>query len=56
MIQSMPDDFKEKALEEIVLGRIGTPEDIAELTTFLASDGAKHITGEVIKVDGGQYI
>lgn len=56
MIQSMPDDFKKKALEEIVLGRIGSPEDIAELTTFLASDSAKHITGEVIKVDGGQYI
>ena len=56
MIQSMPDDFKKKALEEIVLGRIGSPEDIDELTTFLASDSAKHITGEVIKVDGGQYI
>ncbi len=56
MIQSMPDDFKEKALEEIILGRIGTPEDIAEVVAFLAGDGAKHITGEVIKVDGGQYI
>ncbi|MDP6500718.1 MAG: SDR family NAD(P)-dependent oxidoreductase [Candidatus Marinimicrobia bacterium] len=56
MIQSMPDDFKEKAMEEIVLGRIGTPEDVAEVITFLSGDGAKHITGEVIKVDGGQYI
>jgi len=56
MIQNMPDDFKQKAMEEIVLGRIGTPEDIAELVAFLASDGARHITGEVIKVDGGQYI
>jgi 3-oxoacyl-[acyl-carrier protein] reductase len=56
MIQSMPDDFKEKALEEIILGRIGTPEDIAEVVAFLASDGARHVTGEVIKVDGGQYI
>ena len=52
----MPDDFKEKAMEEIVLGRIGTPEDVAEVITFLSGDGAKHITGEVIKVDGGQYI
>ncbi len=56
MIQSMPDDFKEKALDEIILGRIGTPEDVAEVVAFLASDGARHITGEVIKVDGGQYI
>jgi len=56
MIQSMPDNFKEKAIEEIVLGRIGTPEDVAEVIAFLASDGARHITGEVIKVDGGQYI
>lgn len=56
MIQSMPDDFKEKALEEIVLGRIGTPEDVAEVITFLSGSGAQHVTGEVIKVDGGQYI
>ena len=56
MIQSMPDDFKEKAMKEIVLGRIGTPEDVAEVITFLSGDGAKHIKGEVIKVDGGQYI
>ncbi len=56
MIQSMPDDFKEKAIEEIVLGRIGTPEDVAEVITFLSGYGAQHVTGEVIKVDGGQYI
>lgn len=56
MIQEMPEDFKQKALEEIVLGRIGTPEDVAELIAFLASEKARHITGEVIKIDGGQYI
>ena len=56
MILDMPDDFKEKAKAEIVLGRIGTPEDVAELIAFLASERAQHITGEVIKVDGGQYI
>lgn len=56
MIQSMPEDFKQQALEEIVLGRIGTPEDVAEVIAFLASDRARHITGEVIKIDGGQYI
>jgi len=56
MISSMPEEFLQKAKEEIVLGRIGEPEDVAELVAFLASDRARHITGEVIKVDGGQYI
>ena len=56
MVEEMPEDFKQKAMEEIVLGRIGAPEDVAELIAFLASDRACHITGEVIKVDGGQYI
>ncbi|NQV38085.1 MAG: SDR family oxidoreductase [Candidatus Marinimicrobia bacterium] len=56
MVQSMPEDFKQQAIAEIVLGQIGTPEDVAELIVFLASDKARHITGEVIKIDGGQYI
>ena len=46
----------EAALDEIVLKRLGQPEDIAHLVAFLVSDLAEHITGEVIKVDGGQYI
>jgi len=56
MIQSMPDDFKETAKKEIIIGRIGTPEEVAEVIAFLSSERARHITGEVIKVDGGQYI
>ncbi len=56
MIQDLPDDFKEKARQEIVINRIGTPEDVGEVIAFLASERARHITGEVIKVDGGQYI
>mgnify|MGYP002725772647 CR=1 FL=1 len=56
MIKDMPDDFKEKAKQEIVINRIGTPEDVGEVIAFLASDRARHITGEVIKVDGGQDI
>jgi 3-oxoacyl-[acyl-carrier protein] reductase len=53
-------DAREKivdmAMAEIALKRIGQPEDVANLVAFLASDKAKHITGEVVKVDGGQYI
>ncbi|MEK9174043.1 MAG: SDR family oxidoreductase, partial [Patescibacteria group bacterium] len=35
------------------MARLGTPEDIASVTTFLASEGASYITGQVIVVDGG---
>ena len=44
------------AMTEIVLKRVGSPEDLANVIAFLASDKARHVTGEVIKVDGGQYI
>ena len=44
------------AMAEIVLKRVGEPEDLANVIVFLASEKARHITGEVIKVDGGQYI
>jgi len=44
------------AMAEIVLKRVGQPEDLAYVVSFLASDKARHITGEVIKVDGGQYM
>ena len=53
-------DAREKiidmAMGEIVLKRVGSPEDVANLIVFLASEKARHITGEVIKVDGRQYI
>ncbi len=56
MMKEAPQDVKDRALAEIVLGRLGTPEDVAHVVTFLCSDLARHITGEVVKVDGGQYI
>jgi len=56
MIKSMPDEFKERSQAETVFNCLGKPEDIAYLVTFLCSEKARHITGEVIKVDGGQYI
>lgn len=56
MMKEAPQDVKDKALAEIVLGRLGAPEEVAHVVTFLCSDLARHITGEVIKVDGGQYI
>lgn len=56
MMKSAGEDVRAAALEEIVLKRLGQPEDIANLAAFLCSDLSRHITGEVIKVDGGQYI
>ncbi|UCF91187.1 MAG: SDR family oxidoreductase [Desulfobacterales bacterium] len=50
------DKIIELALAEIVLKRVGQPEDLGYVVAFLASDKARHVTGEVIKVDGGQYI
>ncbi|HSW38755.1 MAG TPA: 3-oxoacyl-ACP reductase FabG, partial [Acidobacteriota bacterium] len=56
MIRDAPEDVRQKAMAEIVLGRIGSPEEVAYVVTFLCTERARHITGEVIKVDGGQYI
>jgi len=56
MMKNADESVRNAALEDIVLKRIGQPEDVANLVAFLCSDLARHITGEVIKVDGGQYI
>lgn len=56
MMKALPEDVKQKSLADIVLGRMGQPEEVAWLVTFLCSEKSRHITGEVIKVDGGQYI
>ncbi|MEW5821049.1 MAG: SDR family oxidoreductase [Cyanobacteriota bacterium] len=56
MTDDLPDEIITKALNESVTGKLGTPEDIAELVYFLSSDLSKHITGQVIKIDGGQYL
>jgi 3-oxoacyl-[acyl-carrier protein] reductase len=56
MGESMPDEFKQAAIDESAVKRAGLPEDIAWAVAFLASECGRHITGEVIKVDGGQYI
>ena len=49
----LADDLVQKAIEFIPLGRLGELEEIAHLATFLASDRAAYITGEVIRIDGG---
>jgi 3-oxoacyl-[acyl-carrier protein] reductase len=56
MSRGLPPEVLEAALDETLLGRLATPEDCANLVVFLCSDRACHITGEVMRVDGGQYV
>ena len=52
MMKNVPDNVIEPIIKEIPLGRIGTPEDIANAFLFLASDIASYITGVILSVDG----
>jgi len=56
MVKAAPEKVRELALAEIVLGRLGLPEEVAYVVTFLCTVKARHITGQVIQVDGGQYM
>ncbi len=53
MTAAMPEDAKTALSASIPLERLGTPADIASMVTFLASDHASYITGQVFVVDGG---
>jgi 3-oxoacyl-[acyl-carrier protein] reductase len=53
MTAALPDAARKGFLEGIALGRPGTPEDVAGVVTFLASDAARYVTGQTIVVDGG---
>jgi len=56
MTSGLPDDVKQTGLKLIPLGRIGTPEDVANAVAFLASDEASYITGHVLNVNGGMLM
>ncbi len=56
ILEAMSPAAKEAAVGEILLGRPGRVEDVADAVSFLCSDRARFITGEVLRVDGGQYI
>ncbi len=56
MTDSLPEEQKEKLKGEIALGRLGTPDDIAQTCLFLASPAAAYITGQTISVNGGMVM
>jgi 3-oxoacyl-[acyl-carrier protein] reductase len=56
MTSALGEDFKQNALKMVPLGRIGTPEDVANAVAFLASDEASYITGHVLNVNGGMLM
>lgn len=53
MTSVLSDELKEKFVESIPAGRVGTPQDVAVVAAFLASENASYIQGQVIAVDGG---
>ncbi len=56
MTAVLSDEFKQTAVKQIPLGRVGTPEDVAAAVAFLASDDASYITGHVLNVNGGMLM
>ena len=56
MTDAMTQEAREKMTEAIPLGRMGTPEDVANMAVFLASPKSDYITGQVFAVDGGMAI
>ena len=56
MTRELPDAQRATLLASIPLGRLGQPQEIASVVTFLASDAAAYVTGETIHVNGGMYM
>jgi len=56
MTDKLPEEIKKKMLEAIPLAKLGTPEDVANVCLFLASEESSYITGQTITIDGGMVM
>ena len=56
MTSSLPEKFKEAFMQQVPLGRMGEPEDVAEAVYWLCSGSSAYVTGQVIHVNGGLYM
>jgi 3-oxoacyl-[acyl-carrier protein] reductase len=56
ILKTVPQDLLDKFSSQTMLGRLGEPEEIANMALFLASDEASYVTGQVISVNGGMRL
>jgi 3-oxoacyl-[acyl-carrier protein] reductase len=56
LTKDLPEDLKEMIIKSTPMGRMGTPQEVANAVAFLASDDASYITGQVLSIDGGMVM
>jgi len=56
MTADLPESVKQTAIDQSCLARLGNPAEVADVIAFLASSASSYVTGQVIRVDGGQYL
>ena len=56
MTRSLPEEYKNQLISKIPLGKLGSPNDIANAVAFLASENASYITGETLHINGGMLM
>jgi 3-oxoacyl-[acyl-carrier protein] reductase len=56
LTEAFPKEIRDAAVAESLLGKLLEPSDVAAAVAFLCGPGARHITGQILRVDGGQYL